>query len=172
MSDAMRCKTGPFAPPLLSSELKIDGDGADWLWYGCLARGGITLLSALWKAGKTTMVAHLLRSFERGTPFCGLSTTPAKILYVTEESERRWAERCNQIGLGDWCRWQIRPFKARPYAADWKKFLQHPPSNGGGYANGSDCLRHPGRPVARQGRERRRPSAGMLAATSRAGRDG
>jgi hypothetical protein len=118
-------KAPPFPPPLLSSELKAGGDGADWLWYGCLARGGITLLSALWKAGKTTMVAHLLRSLERGNPFCGLSTAPAKIVYVSEESESRWAERCNQIGLGDWCRWQIRPFKTKPYPTDWRKFLQH-----------------------------------------------
>src|SRR5262245_8777341 len=116
-------KPSPFADPVPFSQLRGGEDGADWIWHGFLARGGITLLSALWKVGKTTMLAHLLKALERGTPFCGLNTAPAKIMYVTEEPESLWAVRVNQIGLGDWCRGQIRPFKFKPYPADWAKFL-------------------------------------------------
>jgi hypothetical protein len=34
----------------------------DWLWEGYLARGSLTLLTSLWKAGKTTGIVCLLRT--------------------------------------------------------------------------------------------------------------
>src|SRR5207249_5540967 len=31
-----------------------------WLWHGLLGPGKLTLLTSLWKSGKTTLLAHLL----------------------------------------------------------------------------------------------------------------
>src|SRR5690349_1174832 len=45
---------GPATPP-------------DWIWEGVAARAYITLLTALWKSGKSTLIAHLLRDLSRGT---------------------------------------------------------------------------------------------------------
>ncbi len=111
-----------FPPPIPASKLKLSG-GATWLWHGYLARGGITLFSALWKAGKTTLLAHLLREMERGGTFCGLPLAAGRVLYVTEESEHRWAERRDELGLHDHIEFLVRPFGAKPDGAQWKSFL-------------------------------------------------
>ncbi len=115
-------KTTAFPPPIPASKLKLSG-GETWLWHGYLARGGITLFSALWKAGKTTLLAHLLRALERGGTFCGLPLAPGRVLYVTEESEHRWAERRDELGLHDHIEFLVRPFGAKPDGAQWKSFL-------------------------------------------------
>jgi hypothetical protein len=46
-----------------------------WIWHGLLAPGKVTLLTSLWKSGKTTLLAHLLA--QRGREFLGLAVTPA-----------------------------------------------------------------------------------------------
>ena len=38
----------------------------DWLWQGYLRPGDITLLTSLWKTGKTTLLAGMLRCLETG----------------------------------------------------------------------------------------------------------
>src|SRR6266851_1760629 len=83
---------GPVFPPIKrASELLAVNVDQKWLWHGCLARGSTTLFSALWKAGKTTFISYLLRAFEKDKKFCGMGVSPTKVLYVTEESETRWA---------------------------------------------------------------------------------
>src|SRR5262245_32105737 len=42
-------------------ELRAVPDEQLWLWHGVLGRGVVTLFSALMKAGKTTLLAHLLK---------------------------------------------------------------------------------------------------------------
>ena len=44
-----------------------------WVVEGLFARKRITLFSALWKSGKTTLLAYLLRALEKGGAFCGLA---------------------------------------------------------------------------------------------------
>ncbi len=111
-----------FPVPILASCLR-PAEPASWLWQGYLARGTVTLFSALWKAGKTTVLAHLLRSMERGGPFCGLEVLPSRVLYVTEESEGKWAERRDCLQLQDHIRFLVRPFAAKPDWARWGEFL-------------------------------------------------
>jgi hypothetical protein len=97
------------------------------VWDRCIARGGITLLSALWKAGKTTMLAHLLKGMQGGGNFCGLAVAGGRALYVTEESEGQWAERRDELGLTDadnvW--FQVRPFMVKPRPGEWKDLIDH-----------------------------------------------
>jgi hypothetical protein len=114
-----------FPAPIPSSALKIEEAESPWFWEGFLAPGAITLLYALWKVGKSTLIGHLLRAMDQESEFCGLATTPCRVIYVTEESEAIWAERCRKLGIGDWCRWQIRPFVYRPNFADWHTLLNH-----------------------------------------------
>lgn len=76
---------GPAEPP-------------DWLWPGYVARGACTLLVGLWKAGKTTLISHLLRDLIEGR---GLVEEPIRgsIIVISEESQGLWASRRESLGL-------------------------------------------------------------------------
>jgi hypothetical protein len=50
----------------------------DWLWRGYLAPGQITLLTSLWKSGKTTLLDFLLARQKDGRNLLGLPVRPAK----------------------------------------------------------------------------------------------
>ena len=52
-------------------------DRIDWLWEGFLARGALTMLTAQWKTGKTTLLSRLLPKFEKGGHFLGRRVDPA-----------------------------------------------------------------------------------------------
>ena len=114
-----------FPEPIPCSRLRAQEESARWLWHGYLARGEVTLFSALWKAGKTTFLAHLLRAFQSGGSFCGQCVRPARVLYVTEEGEPRWAARRQALGLGDHVSFLVRPFRYKPDFAGWLTFLAY-----------------------------------------------
>lgn len=106
------------------SELRLREENDKWLWHGFLSRGGVTMLSALWKAGKSTLLSHLLRSFDGRTErFLGLPIVPARVLYVSEEHEELWAERRDELNIGDHVGMICRPFRGRPSPAQWAQFL-------------------------------------------------
>ena len=90
----------------------------EWIWHGYIARGFITLLSAVWKSGKTTLVSHLLRDIARGA---GLACCPAdtKILVVSEENSRLWIQRREKLGLGVNVHLQCQPSLSRMTLAQW-----------------------------------------------------
>lgn len=111
-------------PFLWMSELRFRPVNDKWLWKGYLSRGGVTLLSAFWKAGKSTLLAHLIRALDgRADQFCGLEIVPSRVLYVTEEDQETWAERRDALGIGDHVGMINRPFIGRPNAAQWAAFL-------------------------------------------------
>ncbi len=111
--------------PILCSALRATDPVRTWLWHGYLARGEVTLLSALWKSGKTTLLSHLYHALETGLDFCGLACQAARVLIVTEESESRWALRRDELGLRDHLEFLIRPFPGRPKQEKWEAFLDH-----------------------------------------------
>ena len=57
----------------------------DWRVTGLVAAGALTELDASVKAGKTTLVLHLLRASLSGTDFLGLATSYSPVLFLTEE---------------------------------------------------------------------------------------
>jgi hypothetical protein len=75
------------------------------------------------KAGKTTLLAYLLRALKEGGTFLGLPVQPSRVLYITEEHESRWADRRDALGLGDHVTFIVRPFRAKPTAQEWTAFL-------------------------------------------------
>ena len=95
----------------------------DWLWQGYLARGNITLLTSVWKSGKTTLLAGLLRALGGGEPFLGRPCAAASALVVSEESAAHWAERTRAIPVGPRARLVSRPFVGRPTPDQWDELV-------------------------------------------------
>lgn len=88
-------------------------------------RAGIvytSLLTGLWKAGKTTLLGHLLAKSCDGGELVG-RVEPAQVLVVAEEGVGLWARRRDNLGIGDNTRFLIRPFMSKPYRPEWEHFI-------------------------------------------------
>jgi hypothetical protein len=106
------------------SELSAQAEDTKWLWQGYLARRAITLFSAHPKSGKTTVLKYLLKAFGGGvSTFFGQPVTPCRVLYVTEEDESLWAERRDDLGIGDHVGVISQPFRGRATMPEWKAFI-------------------------------------------------
>jgi hypothetical protein len=110
--------------PVLFSQLKAVPIEAIWIWEDYIARHHVTMKSALFKAGKTTLDAHLLQALGADGIFCGKPVKKSRVLVVTEEHESRWAERRDKLGIGDHCEALVRPFAAKPTYLEWLVFLK------------------------------------------------
>ena len=98
------------------------GEQIDWIWHGYLAKGFVTLLIGLWKAGKSSLISRLLEEFESGGDLAG-SVTAAKTLVITEEGPGLWARRRDDVGFGDRVHFNTRPFKGCPKQKDWLLYI-------------------------------------------------
>jgi hypothetical protein len=105
------------------SELERVAPERKWLLEGYLARGRISMLSALFKAGKTTLLAHLLKAIEADGRFIGQVVKPCKVLVITEEHEDEWAERRDVLGLKDHIDVLVRPAMYKMTMGEWMVFL-------------------------------------------------
>ena len=77
--------------PVPMSELGSDEPIA-WSWQGYLARRHTTLLTGIWKGGKTTALTHLIHLFGKGGEL-GALVEPGRVLVVSEESKGLWVRR-------------------------------------------------------------------------------
>lgn len=114
-----------FPEPIPATKLEHTSGVEKWLWHGYLAPGSITLLSSLWKAGKTTLLTHMLKNLETGGQFCGQQVISGSVLYITEESEARWADRRDLFNLTDNVEFLIRPFRCKPSWDHWLEFIAY-----------------------------------------------
>ncbi len=96
---------------------------ARWLWHGYLAPGDVTLLTSLWKTGKTTLLAGLLQRLADGEPFLDRSVAPGRAWIVSEESQEQWRERMSVQPLGPHVQLLARPFRGRPTVDEWHHLL-------------------------------------------------
>jgi hypothetical protein len=120
-------------PVPISHVAKRAGRKIEWVWEGYLPRGGMTLLTALWKVGKTTLLTHLFRAFCRKEKmFCGRLLIPSKVLIVSQEPDAIWAKRRQQHGLKDAvAHFQggdsdyPQPFKVKPNHRQWESLVAH-----------------------------------------------
>jgi 5S rRNA maturation endonuclease (ribonuclease M5) len=94
----------------------------DWLWPGFIALGGITLLTGLWKAGKTTLLGYLLRDLYRGSGLAQ-AVLDAPVIMVSEEAPGLWANRRDELGLSKSIYFIKRPSHARPNRAEWQRLI-------------------------------------------------
>lgn len=98
--------------------------GADWLLPGFISRGNVTLLTSMWKAGKTTLLAHLLARRTTGQPLLGLPVTPGKTVVVSEEPRGLWNDRCRRFDFGGNVCLIPQPFPHLPSAAEWRELME------------------------------------------------
>jgi AAA domain len=107
------------------NEMKIEPEFAnDFLWDGYLAPGEVTLLTAMWKTGKTTLLAGLLGRLRTGGEYCGQALRPGRALVISEESRKLWRKRAEVLDLSA-VRFLCRPFQGRPTDEGWDALLEH-----------------------------------------------
>jgi hypothetical protein len=112
--------------PQSLDDLKAAGrDGWDWLWHGYLAPGNVTLLTSLWKSGKSTLIAVLLARMKNGGMLAGLPVRPGRAVVISEEDPALWVERSRLVDLDGHVRWFCQPFRGKPRAEDWHELLGH-----------------------------------------------
>jgi hypothetical protein len=97
------------------------GPSTGWLWHGLLAPGKLTLLTSLWKSGKTTLLAHLLARRQRGGDFLDLAVAPGMSVVVSEEPRDLWGERAHRFQMGKEIGVLTRPFMGRPTYAQFEQ---------------------------------------------------
>ena len=107
--------------PVVSSQLSLNAPEIAWLWDGYVAKEHITLLVGLWKAGKTTLLSHILSMSEKGGELGGV-INPCKVLVITEESDAIWAKRHKDLGIADNVHFASRPFAGKPNNPTWEMF--------------------------------------------------
>src|SRR6266851_4788939 len=86
----------------------------DWLWRGFLAPGQMTLLTAQWKSGKTTLLAVLLSRLKPGGDLLGLPTRAARAVVLSEEATSFWGQRQSRLSFGPDIGLISRPFTRKP----------------------------------------------------------
>jgi hypothetical protein len=91
----------------------------DWLWEGYLAAGNLTLLTSLWKAGKSTLIAVLLARMKTGGTLAGLPVRAGRAVVVSEEPAGQWVERGRRLDLDGHVDWFCLPFAGTPTQWDW-----------------------------------------------------
>ncbi len=105
------------------SELAAKDKAEEWIWEGYLPKGAIAMLSALWKAGKTTLMSHILTALASSDKFLGQTVRASKVLYVSEEGEQHWVRRRDKLNIGDHVGIYLQPFGVKPTPADWRAFI-------------------------------------------------
>ena len=107
--------------PIKLSELADDEGETQWIWHGFLGKSCITLFDALWKAGKTTFITHLIKAISSSMDFIGQYTAQTNVLVVSEEGKGLWVQRRNDCGLDCWV--LPRPLKKRLNSNEWIDFI-------------------------------------------------
>ncbi len=115
-----------FRPGILDNDpALLERPKVAWLWFGYLALGKITLITSLWKSGKTTLVSLLLERRREGGTLAGLPVLPGRSAVISEEPDDLWAERRRRLDFGGKVHLFCEPFNRRPTFAQWLELLDH-----------------------------------------------
>ncbi|HEV3144777.1 MAG TPA: AAA family ATPase [Gemmataceae bacterium] len=104
-------------------DLQGQAPEVNWLWRGYLARGSVTLLTSLWKAGKTTLLAALLSRLREGGSFAGQPLSAGRAAVVSEEPLDMWQRRSERLHLGGHVFFFCRPFSEAPTSEHWQRLV-------------------------------------------------
>lgn len=118
--------------PIDICDLTSDKEEKEWIWDGFVAKNNVTLLSALWKVGKSTFISHLLKTMQEGGIFpqsnngsAKFEVKKSKVLILSEEGSDLWTERRDNLDIT--CRdtvWiMCRPLKQRLSYKKWVELL-------------------------------------------------
>lgn len=115
-----------FRPSVLDNDpALLDRPKASWLWPGYLAAGKITLMTSLWKSGKTTLLSLLLERRRAGGNLAGMPVLPGNSAVISEEPDDLWAERRRRLDFGGRVHLFCEPFDRRPSFDQWLELLDH-----------------------------------------------
>jgi hypothetical protein len=89
-------------------------------WHGFVARRNLTLLTSLWKAGKTTLLLLLLSRRQAGGQLAGLPVQLGKTVVVSEEPLSLWADRDRLHGYANQVCIFSRPLPHVPTLDEWQ----------------------------------------------------
>jgi len=107
-----------------AEEIQVDETNTNWYWKGYVQAGNKTLLSALWKSGKTTLLAKLLHGFCEGGTFLGQPIEKTRVLYASEEGKTNWTPRIKRYGYTLKTHgFFLRPFHGERTMTQWIEFL-------------------------------------------------
>jgi hypothetical protein len=110
--------------PQSLADLKAAARGSrHWLWHGYLAAGNLTLLTSLWKAGKSTLISVLLARMKTGGTIAGLPVAAGRAVVVSEEPPEKWVERSRLVDLDGHVDWFCLPFTGTPTEDAWLELL-------------------------------------------------
>src|SRR6516162_1903965 len=105
-----RLSISPFRVDSLAA---ASPEAPDWLWRGYLAPGQLTLLTSLWKSGKTTLLSVLLSRLNEGGHLLGMPILPTKALVLSEENRDLWTSRSQRLDFGEHINLISRPFAGK-----------------------------------------------------------
>ena len=96
----------------------------EWIWEGIAAERNITLLTSLWKAGKSTLLSMLLARRHSSTMLLDRFVQPGGSAVVTEEPAELWRRRARHLDFGPNVSFYCRPFTATPDRGQWLDLIE------------------------------------------------
>jgi hypothetical protein len=114
---------GRYVPQSLADLKATAHASRPWLWQGYLAPGNLTLLTSLWKAGKSTLISVLLARMKTGGTIAGLPVTAGRAVVLSEEPPEKWVERSRLVDLDGHVDWFCLPFAGTPTEDAWLQLL-------------------------------------------------
>lgn len=111
--------------PMSWAAIREENYHREWVWEGYIAKGHITLLSALWKAGKSTFLRCLFLALKNEEEFAGQPTKKSNVLVISEEAAGDWASEREELADDDikniyvW----VRPIRVKPNLKQWLEFI-------------------------------------------------
>jgi hypothetical protein len=105
--------------------LSLPETPADWLFGAFVARRNVSLLTSLWKAGKTTLLALVLAKRKTGGTLAGVPVAAGKTIVLSEEPPAFWTERARRYDFGGNLCLLPQPFNHVPNQTEWLDLLGH-----------------------------------------------
>lgn len=99
-ADVLFPKVSGLPPPTRHGEDMAEEPPVDFWIEGMLATGGIMLIAAQKKVGKSTLLANLARSVLMGEPFLSRECKQGSVLYLSaDEPKRSTLGRLDRVGI-------------------------------------------------------------------------
>lgn len=110
--------------PVAWSKVEAHKLEEQWIWDNYIAKGNITLLTAIMKSGKSTFLRCLLTSLNKEEEFAGQPTHKSKVLVISEESNDKWVEAREELedDLDHVMIW-VRPTRGKPNHKKWEEVV-------------------------------------------------